>query len=45
MQTYCVSCKRNTGNINATAMKTKDGRLVLKSTSSVCGHHRFISND
>ena len=26
--TYCVSCKRNTGNKNAKVFKTKIGRLM-----------------
>ena len=47
MQTYCVSCKRNTGNKNAKLFKTKNGRLMLKSTCSVCGHKksRFVSKN
>ena len=47
MQTYYVSCKRNTGNKNAKDFKTKNGRLMLKSTCSVCGHKisRFVSKN
>ena len=43
--TYCVSCKRNTGNNNAKVIKTKNGRLQMKSICSVCGHKktRFVS--
>ena len=37
MQTYCVSCKRNTGNLGAKVIKTKNGRPQMKSTCSVCG--------
>ena len=34
--TYCVSCRKNTGNKNAKVFKTKNGRLMLKSICSVC---------
>ena len=45
MQTYCVSCKKNTENKDAKVIKTKNGRLMLRSTCSVCGgkKSRFIS--
>ena len=45
MQTYCVSCKRNTGNKDVKVIKTKTGRLQMKSIRSVCGNKksRFIS--
>ena len=44
MQTYCVSCKK-TGNNNAKAINTKNGRLMLKSICTVCEKKksRFIS--
>ena len=44
MQTYYVSCKKKTGNKDAKAFKTKNGRLMLKSVCSVCGNKksRFI---
>ena len=47
MQTYCVSCKRNTGNKNAKDFKTKNRRMMLKSTCSVRGHKksRFVSKN
>ena len=43
--TYCVSCKRDTGNKNAKVFKTRNERLMLKSTCSMCGNKktRFIS--
>ena len=46
MQTYCVSCKRNTENKNAKVIKTKNGRLQMKSNCSVCGKRKsqFVSN-
>ena len=46
MQTYCVSCKRNTGNKDARVIKTKTGRLQMKSHCSVCGKRKsqFVSS-
>ena len=43
--TYCVSCKKMTGNKNAKVFKTKNGRLQLKSICSVCGERKsqFVS--
>ena len=37
MLTYCLKCKKNTKNIDAKMMKTKNGRFVLSSKCSVCG--------
>ena len=31
MQTYCLVCRKNTDNINSKMVKTKNGRLQLKS--------------
>ena len=47
MQTYCVSCRKNTGNKVAKPIRTKNGRIQLKSIYSVCGNKNsiFISND
>ena len=44
MQTYCVSCGKNTGNVNSKMVKTKNGRLQLKSQCSICGNKksRFV---
>ena len=44
MQTYCVSCRKNTENKDAKVIKTKNGRLMLKCTCSVCGNKksRFV---
>ena len=30
MQTYCVSCRKNTKNENAKVIRTKNGRLQMK---------------
>ena len=37
MLTYCLKCKKNTKNIDAKMMKTKNGRYVLSSKCAVCG--------
>ena len=37
MLTYCLKCKKNTKNIDAKMMKTKNGRFVLSSKCAVCG--------
>ena len=38
MQTYCVSCKRNAGNKDAKVVKTRNGRLQMRSLCSNCGN-------
>ena len=47
MKTYCIVCKKDTENKNLNVFKTKNGRLVLKSTCSVCNNKksRFISKN
>ena len=40
MQTYCVSCRKNTGNNDAKVVKTKNGRLPMKSHCYVCGNKK-----
>ena len=44
MQTYCLVCKKATGNVNSKVVKIK-GRLQMKSLYSICGNKksRFIS--
>ena len=46
MQTYCVSCRKNTDNVNSKIIKTKNDRLQLKSQCSICGNKksRFVKN-
>ena len=34
--TYCLKCKKNTKNIDAKMMKTKNGTFVLSSKCAVC---------
>ena len=46
METYCVSCKKNTAHKNSTVRKTKQNRLMLVSNCAVCckKKSRFIKN-
>ena len=37
MNTYCVKCKRDTGNLNSKIFRTKDHRLIMQSKCRVCG--------
>ena len=41
MLTYCLKCNKNTKNIDAKMMKTKNGRFVLSSKSAVCGSKKI----
>ena len=40
MLTYCLECKRNTKNIDAKMIKTKNGRLAFSSKFAVCGNKK-----
>ena len=44
MQTYCVSCRKNTENIDAKVIKIKNGRLQMRSQCFICGNKasRFV---
>ena len=44
MKTYCLVCRKNTDNFNSKMIKTKNGRLQLKSKCSICGNKksRFV---
>ena len=37
METYCVSCKKNTAIANSGVTKAKQNRLMLLSNCTVCG--------
>ena len=37
MLSYCLKCNKNTKNIDAKFMKTKNGRFVLSSKCVICG--------
>ena len=34
--TYCLSCKKNTRNINSKVVRTKNNRKVMLSRCSIC---------
>ena len=38
---YCLSCKRNTKNINPKVVKTKNNRLAMVSKCAVCNKNKF----
>ena len=40
MKIYCVSCRRNTENKDAKVIKTKNGRLQMRSHCSICGNKK-----
>ena len=39
--TYCLSCKKDTKNIGAKVVKTKNNRLIMLSKCSVCNNRKF----
>ena len=45
MNTYCLSCKKDKGNINPKVIKTKNNRKVMLSRCSICNNKKctFIS--
>ena len=45
MNTYCLSCKKDTGNINAKVIKTKNNRKMMLSRCSICNNKKatFLS--
>ena len=44
METYCVKCRKDTGNIDPKMIRTKNNGLVMQSKCSVCGikKSRFV---
>ena len=44
MLTYCVKCRKNTGNLNSRILKAKNNRLIMQSKCPVCGikKSRFV---
>ena len=40
MLTYCLVSKKNTKNIDAKMMKTKNRRFVLSSKCAICGSEK-----
>ena len=45
MNTYCLSCKKDTGNIDSKIIKTKNSRKMMLSKCSICNNKKsaFIS--
>ena len=41
METYCVSCNKNTANENSSDRKTKQNKLMLLSNCAVCGKKKL----
>ena len=44
IKTYCVNCRKSTENKKAKVIKTKNGRLQMRSHCSICGNKksRFV---
>ena len=42
MNTYCLSCKKNSININPKVIKTKNNRKIMLSRCSVCNNKKSI---
>ena len=38
MATYCLVCRKNTETKDAKIIKTKNGRLQMRSQCSICGN-------
>ena len=41
MNTYCLSCKKDTRNINPKVIKTKNNRKMMLSKCSICNNKKF----
>ena len=41
MKTYCVTCRKDTENIDPKMVKTKNGRLLMQSKCTVCGTEKL----
>ena len=39
--TYCLSCKKDTKNIDPRVAKTKNNRLMMLSKCAICGKKKF----
>ena len=46
MKSYCLKCRKDTGNINSKVLKTSNGRTMILSNCTKCGSKksRFIKN-
>ena len=47
MNTYCLSCKKDTKNIDAKVIKTKNNRKMMLSRCSICNNKKstFLSEE
>ena len=41
MNTYCLSCKKDTRNINPKVIKIKNNRKMMLSRCSICNNKKF----
>ena len=41
MKTYCLVCRKNTENKDTKNIKTKNGRLQMRSHCSICANKKF----
>ena len=39
--TYCLSCKKDTKNIDPRIVKTKDNKQLMSSKCSICNNKKF----
>ena len=46
MKSYCLKCRKDTGNINPRVSNTSNGRKTILSKCAICGSKksRFIKN-
>ena len=42
MNTYCLSCKKDTGNIDSKIIKTKNSRKMMLSKCSICNNKIYL---
>ena len=42
--TYCLSCEKDTRNIDPRIVKTKNNKLVMLSKCSICNNKKSIFN-
>ena len=47
MNTYCLSCKKDTKNIDSKVIKTKNNRKMMLSRCSICNNKKstFLSEE
>ena len=47
MNTYCLSCKKDTRNIDPKVIKTKNNRKIMLSRRSICNNKKstFLSEE